>query len=106
MSKTLNVVFFFFPAAFSGYAVEVGHFLLGDESSICMGFGIYQLVLNAAKFSNTMLFHYREKEEDQMLADMIQRLGKGPFSPYRAALGLTGGLNLLCVCSLSCRWIS
>lgn len=34
-----------------------------------------------------MLFHYREKEEDQMLADMIQRLGKGPFSSYRAALG-------------------
>uniref|UniRef100_A0A8C5UAE9 MICAL like 2 n=1 Tax=Malurus cyaneus samueli TaxID=2593467 RepID=A0A8C5UAE9_9PASS len=50
----------------------------------------------------------REKEEDQMLADMIQRLGKGPFSSYRAAQGGTGavGLNLLCVCSLSCRWIS
>uniref|UniRef100_A0A8C5IVH4 MICAL like 2 n=1 Tax=Junco hyemalis TaxID=40217 RepID=A0A8C5IVH4_JUNHY len=50
----------------------------------------------------------REKEEDQMLADMIQRLGKGPFSSSRAALGLTGavGLSLLCVCSLSCRWIS
>ena len=55
-----------------------------------------------------MLFHYREREEDQMLADMIQRLGKGPFYSYGAALGGTGavGLNLLCVCSLSCRWIS
>lgn len=73
-----------------------------------MDFGIYQLVMNTAKSSNTMLFHYREKEEDQMLADMIQRLGKGPFFSYRAALGPTGavGLNLLCVCSLSCRWIS
>uniref|UniRef100_A0A8C9N483 MICAL like 2 n=1 Tax=Serinus canaria TaxID=9135 RepID=A0A8C9N483_SERCA len=41
----------------------------------------------------------REKEEDQMLADMIQRLGKGPISSSRAAQGLTGavGLNLLCV---------
>lgn len=79
-----------------------------NKSSICMGFGIYQLVMNTAKFSNTMLFHYREQEEDQMLADMIQRLGKGPFSSYRAALGGTGavGLNLLCVCFLSCRWIS
>uniref|UniRef100_A0A8C3UHD0 MICAL like 2 n=1 Tax=Catharus ustulatus TaxID=91951 RepID=A0A8C3UHD0_CATUS len=50
----------------------------------------------------------REKEEDQMLADMIQRLGKDPFFSYRAALGPTGavGLNLLCICSLSCRWIS
>lgn len=55
-----------------------------------------------------MLFPYREKEEDQMLADMIQRLGKGPFFSYRAALGPTEAvaLNLLCVCSLSCRWIS
>lgn len=43
-----------------------------------------------------------------MLADMIQRLGKGPSYSYEAALGGTGavGLNLLCVCSLSCRWIS
>jgi len=42
-----------------------------------------------------------------MLADMIQRLGKGPFCSSGAALGGTGavGLNLLCVCSF-CRWIS
>lgn len=46
-----------------------------------------------------MLFHYREQEEDQMLADMIQRLGKGPFYSYGAALAGTGvvGLNLLCL---------
>lgn len=37
-----------------------------------------------------MLFHCREKEEDQMLADMIQRLGKGPFSSSRAAWGSLG----------------
>lgn len=43
-----------------------------------------------------------------MLADMIQRLGKGPFYSYGAALAGTGavGLNLLSICSLSCRWIS
>lgn len=45
MSKTLAVGFFF-PAAFSGYAVEIGNFLLGNKSSICMSFGIYQLVMN------------------------------------------------------------
>lgn len=43
-----------------------------------------------------------------MLADMIQKLGKGPFYSYEAALSGTGavGLNLLSVCLFSCRWIS
>lgn len=37
-----------------------------------------------------------------MLADMIQRLGKGPFYSYGAALSGTGavGLNLLCLLPL------
>lgn len=49
-----------------------------------------------------MLFHYREQEEDQMLADMIQRLRKGSFYSYGAALAGTGvvGLSLLCLLPL------
>lgn len=74
-----------------------------------MGFGVYHLVMKHSKFSNAV-FCYREREEDQMLADMIQKLGKGPLYPMEqhwVALWLSGvGLNLPCVCTLSCRWIS